>query len=228
MRPEQFPYTCQTGWIYDSGDYPRDAAQGAGNCAATSDCGASRPNGPAASSWVSASRFFTEAVGAGPRKHMDILGLGMNDGVDCASTRPARRCSRISVQTQGQGHETTFAQIVAEELGLSPEDIEVVHGDTDTDAVRARHLRVPFDPGVRRGHRDRRPQGARPGPDRGRGHARGGPADLEWEKGRWFVSGDPEQGATIAEIALAAHSDWSCRTAWRGTSTRAASTTRRT
>ena len=35
------------------------------------------------------------------------------------------------VQTQGQGHETTFAQIVAEELGIPPEDIEVVHGDTD-------------------------------------------------------------------------------------------------
>ena len=35
------------------------------------------------------------------------------------------------MQTQGQGHETTFAQIVADELGIPPEDIEVVHGDTD-------------------------------------------------------------------------------------------------
>jgi carbon-monoxide dehydrogenase large subunit len=32
------------------------------------------------------------------------------------------------------------------------------------------------------------------------------PDDLEWEKGRWFVKGDPEQGRTITEIALAAHS----------------------
>ena len=31
------------------------------------------------------------------------------------------------------------------------------------------------------------------------------PADLEWEQGRWFVKGDPEQGATIQEIALASH-----------------------
>jgi CO/xanthine dehydrogenase Mo-binding subunit len=38
---------------------------------------------------------------------------------------------RLSVQSQGQGHETTFAQIVAHELGIPPEDIEVVHGDTD-------------------------------------------------------------------------------------------------
>jgi carbon-monoxide dehydrogenase large subunit len=39
---------------------------------------------------------------------------------------------RIGVQTQGQGHETTFAQIVAEELGLPVENILVEHGDTDT------------------------------------------------------------------------------------------------
>jgi carbon-monoxide dehydrogenase large subunit len=31
------------------------------------------------------------------------------------------------------------------------------------------------------------------------------PDDLEWEKGRWFVKGDPEKGATIAEIAMGAH-----------------------
>ena len=35
------------------------------------------------------------------------------------------------MQTQGQGHETTFAQIVAEEIGIPPDDIDVVHGDTD-------------------------------------------------------------------------------------------------
>ena len=46
---------------------------------------------------------------------------------------------RLSVQTQGQGHETTFAQIVAEELGIPPEDIDVVHGDTG---------RVPFGMGT--------------------------------------------------------------------------------
>ena len=38
---------------------------------------------------------------------------------------------KLSVKSQGQGHETTFAQIVAEELGLQPEDVEVQEGDTD-------------------------------------------------------------------------------------------------
>src|SRR5204863_5569068 len=75
--------------------------------------------------------FFTEAVGAGPRKHMDILGLGMADGAELRVHPTGSAVLRISVQSQGQGHETTFAQIVAHELGLPPEDVEVIHGDTD-------------------------------------------------------------------------------------------------
>ena len=61
--------------------------------------------------------FFTEAVGAGPRKHMDMFGLGMNDGAALRVSPTGTAQLSISVQTQGQGHETTFAQIVAEELG---------------------------------------------------------------------------------------------------------------
>ena len=109
------------------------------------------------------------------------------------------------MQTQGQGHETTFAQIVAEELGIPPEDIEVVHGDTD---------QTPFGLGTY-GSRSTPVSGAAAaivarkvrerGPARRRGHARGSPDDLEWEQGRWFVKGDPEQGKTIQEIAMAAH-----------------------
>ena len=75
--------------------------------------------------------FFTEAVGAGPRKDMDILGLGMADGCELRVHPTGKAVVRLSVQSQGQGHETTFAQIVAEELGIPPEDVEVRHGDTD-------------------------------------------------------------------------------------------------
>ena len=75
--------------------------------------------------------FFTEGVGAGPRKHMDILGLAMNDGADLRVHPSGKAVVSLSAQTQGQGHETTFAQIVAEELGIPPEDVEVRHGDTD-------------------------------------------------------------------------------------------------
>ena len=75
--------------------------------------------------------FFTEAVGAGPRRHMDILGLGMNDGATLRVSPTGSAQLAISVQSQGQGHETTFAQIVAHELGLDPAEIDVIHGDTD-------------------------------------------------------------------------------------------------
>src|SRR5947208_12473452 len=75
--------------------------------------------------------FFTETVGAGPRRDMDLAGLSMNDGAELRVHPTGKAVLSISVQTQGQGHETTFAQIVAEELGLPPEDVEVVHGDTD-------------------------------------------------------------------------------------------------
>ena len=118
--------------------------------------------------------FFTEAVGAGPRKHMHILGLGMNDGAALrVAPDRARRSSAISVQTQGQGHETTFAQIVAEELGDPARGHRRGPRRHRRHAVRARDLRLAFDSGERRRHRARRTQGPRPGADRRRGDARG-------------------------------------------------------
>ncbi len=207
LRPEQFPYTCQTGWTYDSGDYPRTlrmALEIAGYDDLKKEQLAERAAGHLMGIGIS---FFTEAVGAGPRKHMDILGLAMNDGVELRIHPTGTAVLRISVQTQGQGHETTFAQIVAEELGLSPDDVEVVHGDTD---------QTPFGLGTY-GSRSTPVSGAataivaRKVRERARIVASAmlevDPADLEWERGRWYVRGDPDQGRTMAEIALAAHSD---------------------
>src|SRR5262249_60915667 len=72
-----------------------------------------------------------DALGAGPRTHRDILGLGMGDGCELRLHPTGKAQLRLSVQTQGQGHETTFAQIVSHVIGVPPEDIEVIHGDTD-------------------------------------------------------------------------------------------------
>jgi carbon-monoxide dehydrogenase large subunit len=151
--------------------------------------------------------FFTEGVGAGPRKHMDILGLAMNDGADLRVHPSGKAVVSLSCQTQGQGHETTFAQIVAEELGIPPEDVEVIHGDTDT---------TPYGLGTY-GSRSTPVSGAataivaRKVRDRARIVASAmlevAPEDLVWQKGppaRWYVKGDAEQGATIQEIAMAA------------------------
>jgi carbon-monoxide dehydrogenase large subunit len=206
LKSDQFPYTCATGWEYDSGDYPRAlrmALDMAGYDALRQEQAEKRERGELMGIGVS---FFTEAVGAGPRKHMDILGLGMADGAELRVHPTGKAVLRLSCMTQGQGHQTTFAQIVAEELGISPDDIDVVQGDTD---------QTPFGLGTY-GSRSTPVSGAatavvaRRVRDRAKIVASAmlevSPDDLEWEKGRWFVKGDPEQGKTISEIALAAHS----------------------
>jgi aerobic carbon-monoxide dehydrogenase large subunit len=206
LRPEQFPYTTPTGWEYDSGDYPRTlqvALDIAGYADLRREQAEKRERGELMGIGIS---FFTEGVGAGPRKHMDILGLGMADGADLRVHPTGKAVLGISVQTQGQGHETTFAQIVAQELGMSPDDVEVVHGDTD---------RTPFGLGTY-GSRSTPVSGAaaavvaRKVRERARIVAaamlEASAGDLEWDNGKWQVRGDPEQGKTIAEIAMAAHS----------------------
>jgi carbon-monoxide dehydrogenase large subunit len=205
IKPEQFPYTCKTGWEYDSGDYPRAmrlAMDMAGYEDLRKEQAEKRERGELMGIGIS---FFTETVGAGPRKHMDILGLGMADGAELRVHPTGKAVVRISVQTQGQGHETTFAQIVAEELGLPVADIDVVHGDTDN---------TPFGLGTY-GSRSTPVSGAavaiatRRVRDKAKLIAATmlevSPDDLEWEKGKWFVKGDPSTAKTIQEIALAAH-----------------------
>jgi aerobic carbon-monoxide dehydrogenase large subunit len=206
LRPEQFPYTTPTGWEYDSGEYEktmRVAMELAGYDELRREQADKRAKGEYMGIGIS---FFTEGVGAGPRKHMDILGLGMADGCDLRVHPTGKAQVRLSVQTQGQGHETTFAQIVAHELGIPPEDIEVIHGDTDN---------TPFGLGTY-GSRSTPVSGAaaalvaRRVRDKARLIAAAAlecaPDDLEWELGRWYVKGDPERGRTIQEIAMDAHS----------------------
>jgi carbon-monoxide dehydrogenase large subunit len=136
---------------------------------------------------------------------MDILGLGMADGAELRVHPTGKAVLRISVQTQGQGHETTFAQIVAEELGIPVDDVEVVHGDTD---------QTPFGLGTY-GSRSTPVSGAataivaRKVRERARIVAgamlEASAEDLEWTPGRWSVRGDPGSGVTMQEIAMAAH-----------------------
>ena len=75
---------------------------------------------------------FTEIVGAGPSKHFDILGIKMFDSCEIRIHPTGKAIARFGTKSQGQGHETTYAQIVAEELGIPAEDIQVEEGDTDT------------------------------------------------------------------------------------------------
>jgi carbon-monoxide dehydrogenase large subunit len=205
IRPEQFPYENKTGWTYDSGEYEtamRKAMEMAGYEQLLEEQKAARERGELMGIGMS---FFTETVGAGPRKHMDIVGLGMADGADLRVHPTGKAVLGISCQSQGQGHETTFAQIVSQELGIPAADIDVVHGDTD---------RTPFGLGTY-GSRSTPVSGAaaavvaRKVREKARVIAatmlEASPDDLEWDEGRWQVKGDPDKGATIPDIAMAAH-----------------------
>jgi aerobic carbon-monoxide dehydrogenase large subunit len=204
IAPDRFPYVSQTGWTYDSGEYERALALAleiAGYDELRREQADKRSRGELMGIGVS---FFTEAVGAGPRKHMDMIGLGMNDGASLRISPTGTAQLAISVQTQGQGHETTFAQIVAEELGIPPADVDVVHGDTDA---------TPYGLGTY-GSRSTPVSGAaaalaaRKVRDRARLVASAmlevAPDDLEWRAGRWGVKGDPEQSVAFKDIARAA------------------------
>jgi len=205
IQPEQFPYETKTGWIYDSGNYEptmRKALDMAGYTELRAEQAEKRANGELMGIGVT---FFTEAVGAGPRKDMDILGLGMADGCELRIHPTGKAVVRLSVKTQGQGHETTFAQIIAEEIGIPPEDIDVVHGDTDN---------TPFGLGTY-GSRSTPVSGAaaalvaRKVKDKAQIIASGmlevSVADLEWTKGAFNVKGDPSKSVTIQDIAMKAH-----------------------
>jgi carbon-monoxide dehydrogenase large subunit len=205
LRREQFPFRSPTGWEYDSGDYPRclqKALDIAGYDELRTEQAEKRQRGELMGIGVS---FFTETVGAGPRKHMDILGLGMADGAEVRVHPTGKAVVRLSVQTQGQGHETTFAQIVSEITGIPSDDIEVVHGDTDN---------TPFGLGT---------YGSRSTPVSGAAVAVAAkrvvdkakliaaamlevsPDDIDVERGSFSVKGDPSTAKTIQEVALAAH-----------------------
>ncbi len=205
IQPEQFPYETKTGWTYDSGNYEpamRLAMERAGYDELRKEQAEKRERGELMGIGIS---FFTEAVGAGPRKDMDILGLGMADGCELRIHPTGKAVVRLSVKTQGQGHETTFAQIVAEEIGIPPADIEVVHGDTDN---------TPFGLGTY-GSRSTPVSGAaaalvaRKVRDKAQIIASGmlevSVADLEWQKGSFQVKGDPSKSVTIQDIAMRAH-----------------------
>src|SRR3970282_2843274 len=68
---------------------------------------------------------FTEIVGAGPSKDFDILGLKMFDSCELRVHPTGKAIARFGTKSQGQGHQTTYAQIIAEGVGIPAEHIKV-------------------------------------------------------------------------------------------------------
>jgi aerobic carbon-monoxide dehydrogenase large subunit len=208
IEKDQFPYTSATGFVYDSGDYHGAmdlALEKVGYEELRKEQEQARKEGKLLGVGIAS---FTEIVGAGPHHDYDILGLKMNDGAELRVHPTGKAILKISVQTQGQGHETTFAQIVAEELGIQPEDVKVMHGDTDntpyglgTYASRSTPVSGAATAMVARKVRDKGKKIA--------AHLlEVAEEDIEFAKGRFFVKGAPDKAKTIQDVAFAAYTNF--------------------
>ena len=207
IQPEQFPYHTPTGWDYDSGNYPaalRKAMDIIGYEDLRKEQVEKRARGELMGIGISS---FTEIVGAGPSHTFDILGIKMFDSCEIRVHPTGKVMARIGVQTQGQGHETTFAQIIAEELGFPVADIAIEYGDTDTApyglgtyASRSTPVAGAATAVAARKIRDKARLLA--------AHLlEASPDDLEWTNGKFSVKGSPEKSKTIQEIAFAAYTN---------------------
>ena len=207
IRKDQFPYHSATGWVYDSGDYHKAmdvALDQLGYGELRKDVEKRRQQGEVTGIGIAS---FTEVVGAGPGADFDILGLRMFDSAELRVHPTGKAILRMGTKSQGQGHETTFAQIVAEELGIPAADVAVEEGDTDT---------APYGLGTY-ASRSTPVAGAatamvsRKLREKGRKIAahllEAAEEDLEWERGRFFVKGSPDKAKTIQEIAFAAYTN---------------------
>ncbi|MGA7526091.1 MAG: aerobic carbon-monoxide dehydrogenase large subunit, partial [Pseudolabrys sp.] len=211
IRREQFPYTSAFGWVYDSGDYQtalNKAMETVGYKQLREEqkkCREAFKRGETRELMGIGLAFFTEIVGAGPSRNCDILGIAMFDSAEIRIHPTGTGICRLGTKSQGQGHETTYAQIIATELGLPADNIAVEEGNTDT---------APYGLGT---------YGSRSTPVSGAATAMAcrkikakaqmiaaymlevHDDDLEWDVDRFRVKGNPERFKTMTELAWAAY-----------------------
>ncbi|HXB74393.1 MAG TPA: aerobic carbon-monoxide dehydrogenase large subunit [Candidatus Acidoferrales bacterium] len=207
IPPDKFPYQSPLGWTYDSGDYPAAmnlALKMAGYQDLRKEQEEKRAKGELMGIGISS---FTEVVGAGPGHTFDIAGIKMFDSCEIRIHPTGKAIARLGTKSQGQGHETTFPQIIAQELGIPQQDIVLEEGDTDT---------APYGLGTYASRSTPVAGGAtamaaRKIRDKARKIAAHllevSEEDLEWEPGKFFVKGAPSKAKTIQDIAFAAYTN---------------------
>jgi carbon-monoxide dehydrogenase large subunit len=134
IRKEQFPYTAMTGLVYDSGDHEAAAAKAAelADYAGVRRRQASQ-NVPGATKLLGIGQAsYFEMCGLAPSRVLASLNYSAG-GWEAATVR-VLPTNKIQVVTgtapHGQGHETSWSMIVADKLGVSPADVDVLHSDT--------------------------------------------------------------------------------------------------
>lgn len=213
IKRAQFPYQSALGWEYDSGDYEtamKQAMEKTQYAKLRAEQKAKQEafkRGETREIMGIGVSFFTEIVGAGPSKNCDILGIAMFDSAEIRIHPTGAAIARMGTKSQGQGHETTYAQIIATELGIPADLIMIEEGNTDT---------APYGLGT---------YGSRSTPVAGAATAMAARKikakaqmiaahmlevhhdDVEFDIDRFRVKGLPEKFKTMKEIAWAAYNN---------------------
>ena len=127
IEPTQFPFTTQAGAVYDSGDYAKALDRALKNA-----------NWEQLKKERDAARRQGRLVGLGLSMYVEVCGIGPSAALPTGGWEHAQvtveRDGRISATTgaspHGQGNETTFAQMLADQFGVPIEHISILHGDT--------------------------------------------------------------------------------------------------
>ena len=207
IRPNKFPYKSPLGWSFDSGNYQAAmdlALKKIGYAELRKQQEEKRKKGELMGIGVSS---FVEIVGAGPAHTFDIVGIKMFDSAEIRVHPTGKAICRMGTKSQGQGHETTYAQIVAQELGIPAADVTVEEGDTDTApyglgtyASRSTPVSGAATAVAARKIREKAKKIA--------AHLlECSEEDLEWEPGKFYVKGAPSKSKTIQDVAFAAYTN---------------------
>jgi carbon-monoxide dehydrogenase large subunit len=207
IKHEEFPFTTVCGLVYDSGNYEAATDKALtllGYEALRAEQAARRASGDPVQLGIGISTY-TEMCGLAPSRTLGALRYGAG-GWESVTIRvlPTGKVEVVSGSTpHGQGHDTAWSQIVADQLGVPFEDVIVLHGDTRVsvkgmDTYGSRSLAVG---GIAMVHAAEKVR------DKARKVAAHmlecSPDDLEWSGGAFRVKGNPDQAKTIAEVALA-------------------------
>jgi aerobic carbon-monoxide dehydrogenase large subunit len=152
---------------------------------------------------------YTEICGNAPSRIVGPSGFGLQGGGWESSTVRVHASGSVTVYTgtspHGQGHETGFAQIAADRLGVDPSQVEVIHGDTQTgpfglDTYGSRSLAVGGEAVARSANKVAAKAKAIVAHQ-----LEADPADIELLNDKFSVRGSPDKGMTLAEVAGAAY-----------------------
>ena len=207
IKHEEFPYTTVSGLTYDSGNYEAATARAKelfGYDALRAEQAERNARNDTVRLGIGISTF-TEMCGLAPSRVLGSLAYAAG-GWEHASIRmlPTGKVEVVTGSSaHGQGHETAWSQIVADQLGVPFEDIRVLHGDTQIspkgmDTYGSRSLVVggmalvgACDKVIEKGKRVAAHM------------MEASENDIEFVGGRFQVRGDPDQGRSIQEISLA-------------------------